>query len=615
MTYNINKTDGTLLAQVADSAIDQTSTDITLIGKNVSGYGEYINENFIKVLENFASSTQPNNPITGQIWYDTVGGRLKVYNGVGFSVGSGPVVAGSQPTSFVEGDFWIDSINKQLYFYDGTDLTLAGPVYKDTQGKSGFEVVTIVDTVLIEHTVVKLWVGASLLGIFSKDVTFTPLNPIAGFSGPMRRGFNPGTLTGQKFYITASAADAVVSPSGALKTTSSFMLTEENTSTVGTVTIQNSTPLILGPNQNNEIRTSLTLIEHISNNTGQDFKIRTKTGAGLEDALTIRATDQRIGIYKSNPVATLDVGGDVFISGSLTVKGATTTIETTNLTVEDRVITLAKSSDSTASEDYADGGGFIVTGTPNHSMLWEKDNGVHGGQFNISDNINLSVGKEIRINGQLVLSSTSLGSTITSAPGITSFGPQTQLTVDNILVDGNTISTTDLNGNLILSPAGTGSVNVDSSRIINVTDPSGPQDAATKNSVETFVKGRTLAVTIDCSDFTVGNIDTKVAIILTEMYPPGSYQLGTEAKVLCTSTQAQFTAIDVASQISRTYKAVLSIDGSTQENVLEDFSIGSVPTGSATITVTRLFKQFQISGLGWVKTNEYGSGYTTGLGL
>ena len=58
----INKTDGTLLAQVADSAIDQTSTDITLIGKNVSGYGEYFNENLIRLLENFASSTQPNNP-------------------------------------------------------------------------------------------------------------------------------------------------------------------------------------------------------------------------------------------------------------------------------------------------------------------------------------------------------------------------------------------------------------------------------------------------------------------------------------------------------------------------------------------------------------------------
>jgi hypothetical protein len=612
MTYNINKTDGTLLAQVADSAIDQTSTDITLIGKNVSGYGEYFNENLIRLLENFASSTQPNNPITGQIWYDTVGGRLKVYNGTGFGVGSGPIVSGSQPISFVEGDFWIDSINKQLYFYDGTDLTLAGPVYKDTQGKSGFEVVTIVDTVLIEHTVVKLWVGASLLGIFSKDITFTPLNPIAGFSGTMRRGFNPGTLTGQKFYITASAADAVVSPSGALKTTSSFMLTEENTSTVGTVTIQNSTPLILGPNQNNEIRTSLTLIEHISNNTGQDFKIRTKTGAGLEDAFTIRATDRRVGIFKANPLATLDVDGDMYISGSLTVKGATTTIETTNLTVEDRVITLAKSSDSTASEDYADGGGFIVTGSPtNHSMLWEKDNAGNGGQFTVSDNLNLALGKEFRIDGQLVLSTTSLGSTITSAPGITSFGPQTQLTVDNILVDGNTISTTNVGGNLTLSPNGSGVVDVDNSKISNVATPVASGDAASKGYVDSFVKSRTISATIDTSDFTVGNIDSKVVIILTELYPPGSWENGTYAKVLCTKTQAAFTAIDVASQISRTYVSVLSVDGSTQESVIGDFSIGGVPTGAATVTVTRQFKLFQLTASVWT----FDSNITLPVGL
>lgn len=598
MTYNINKTDGTLLAQVADSAIDQVSTDITLIGKNVSGYGEYINENFIKILENFASSTQPSNPITGQIWYDTVGGRLKVYNGTGFGVGSGPIVSGSQPTSFVEGDFWIDSINKQLYFYDGTDLTLAGPVYKDTQGKSGFEVVTVVDTVLIEHTVVKLWVGASLLGIFSKDTTFTPLNPIAGFTGNIRRGFNPGTLTGQKFYITASAADAVVSPSGALKTTSSFMLTEENTSTVGTVTIQNSTPLILGPNQNNEIRTSLTLIEHISNNTGQDFKIRTKTGAGLEDALTIRATDRRVGIFKSNPLATLDVDGDMYISGSLTVKGATTTIETTNLTVEDRVINLALSSDSSASEDYADGGGFIVNGATQHYMLWEKS---PASQFTINENVNLSVGKEFRIDGALVLSATSLGATITSAPGITSFGPQTQLTVDNIYVNDNTISTLDVNGDLILSPNGSGDVDVSSSKIINVSTPTASGDAANKGYVDYFVKSRTISIALDCSDFTVGNIDAKVIIILTELYPPndGTWENGTYAKVLCSSTQAAFTAIDVASQISRTYKAVLSIDGSTQENVLEDFSVAGVPTGAATVTITRQFKLFVINGGVW----------------
>ena len=605
MTYNINKTDGSLLAQVADAAIDQTSTDITLIGKNVSGYGEYINENFVKILENFASSTQPNNPIPGQIWYDVANSRLKVYNGTSFAVGSGPIVSGTQPTSFVQGDFWIDSTNNQLYFYDGTDLTLAGPIYKSTQGKSGFEVVTIVDNVLIEHVAVKLFVGASLLGIFSSDATlnnqgYTPLNPITGYSGAIRRGFNPGTLTDQKFYITASSADSLVAPSGSLKTVSSFMLTEANTSTVGTVTIQNSTPLIIGANQNNEIRTSLTLLEIISNNTGQDFKIKTKTGVGLEDAFTIRATDRRVGIFKSNPVATLDVSGSVFISGDLTVKGATTTIETTNLTIEDRVITLAKSSDSTASEDYADGGGFIVTGSPtDHSMLWEKNNGVHGGQFNISDNVNLAAGKEIRINGLLVLSSNSLGASITSAPGITSFGPQTQITVDDIQIDDNNIRTLSSNNDLVLSPSGTGNIDVDSSKIINLSTPTSGTDATNKNYVDAQIRGRTIALTVDCSDFTVGNIDTKVGLVLDYLFLAANYDTGTYCRVLCQSTQAQFTAIDVASQITRTFASVLSSDGSTIENVLGDFAINPVPTGSAVITVTRQFKLYQFNGSNW----------------
>jgi len=53
MAYKINKTDGSLLVEIVDSTIDQTATDLTLIGKNVSGFGEYINENFVKLLENF----------------------------------------------------------------------------------------------------------------------------------------------------------------------------------------------------------------------------------------------------------------------------------------------------------------------------------------------------------------------------------------------------------------------------------------------------------------------------------------------------------------------------------------------------------------------------------
>jgi len=84
MAYQINKTDGTIVATVADGQIDDRSTAITLIGKNYSGFGEIFNENLIQILENFADSTPPDNPIRGQIWFDSSQSKLKVYNGLDF---------------------------------------------------------------------------------------------------------------------------------------------------------------------------------------------------------------------------------------------------------------------------------------------------------------------------------------------------------------------------------------------------------------------------------------------------------------------------------------------------------------------------------------------------
>ena len=64
MAYQINKTSGALLVNLADGQIDVSSTDITLIGKNYTGFGESINENFVKMLENFANSALPSHSRT-----------------------------------------------------------------------------------------------------------------------------------------------------------------------------------------------------------------------------------------------------------------------------------------------------------------------------------------------------------------------------------------------------------------------------------------------------------------------------------------------------------------------------------------------------------------------
>ena len=53
MSYTINLTDGTVFATIADGTIN-TSSSMTLVGKNYAGYGAFLNENFVYLLENFA---------------------------------------------------------------------------------------------------------------------------------------------------------------------------------------------------------------------------------------------------------------------------------------------------------------------------------------------------------------------------------------------------------------------------------------------------------------------------------------------------------------------------------------------------------------------------------
>ena len=61
------------------------------------------------------------------------------------------------------------------------------------------------------------------------------------------------------------------------------------------------------------------------------------------------------------------------------------------------------------------------------------------------------------------------------------------LNVDNITLNGNTISTTDVDGNLTLAPNGTGNIVASNKRITSVADPVNPQDVVTKAYLESNV--------------------------------------------------------------------------------------------------------------------------------
>lgn len=103
-----------------DGTIDTTSTSLALTGKRVSNYGEIQQENFIRLMENFASNTAPNNPTIGQLWFDNTLNQLKFYSNEGSwkAVGGSSSSATPPTTSDASpGDVWVDQQTATSYVF------------------------------------------------------------------------------------------------------------------------------------------------------------------------------------------------------------------------------------------------------------------------------------------------------------------------------------------------------------------------------------------------------------------------------------------------------------------------------------------------------------------
>ena len=240
MAYTINLTDGTILATVADGTIN-TDTSITIVGKNYAGYGEFLNENMVKLLESGANSSQPTAPLTGQLWFDKSAGLLKVYNGSVFKNLGSATSSASAPSSAVTGDLWFDTTNSQLKVYNGSSFILVGPAFTSGTGTSGAVVDTVQDTGATDHVVVKMFVEGTIVSITSKDATFTPAVALSGFAtiGP---GYNLST-TVSNAVVRGTSSDA-----GTLDGIDStgFLSALNNDTTAGTLGVLNDTGLSVG---------------------------------------------------------------------------------------------------------------------------------------------------------------------------------------------------------------------------------------------------------------------------------------------------------------------------------------------------------------------------------
>lgn len=621
MAYQINKTDGTIVSTVADGQVDTLSTDLTLIGKNYSGFGESLNENFVKLLENFANSVRPSHPIRGQVWFDTAEARLKVYNGTEFVPVSSAQISGTQPTTLGTGDLWFNSTDKQLYFYDGTNAILLGPDYSDSQGKSGFEVRSILDTLNQTRVITLLYNNGILLGIFAKD-TFTPKVAIAGFSGAIQPGFNSGTIEGFKFNTTATNAEQL---GGADATT--YVRKDTSNIISGQVRITTDLGIVVGSGGQANLTVSGGDVILSNSSTNKDIVLNVRKGIVQEDAIRVVADTRKINLYDGYTDSEVVVGGDLTVTGDLTVQGDTITLNAATLQVEDKSIFLAKVEGESPTDVLVDGGGVFMQGDDMHALIWsdlgalattDSPDAVLGGYhdrlpkllskaWNSTDSFNLASGKYFAIDGIPVLSGNSLGLGITSIPGVTSFGTLSILnvgpsSVDTIRIEDNVISTVNVSlPDLEIDTLGDVVLN-GSSQVKGVATPTDSQDATNKDYVDSTVRTRALAFSLVIPLDSVGTptiTNSYIAqYILPNLAPVAEYDANTVARIFCSfvsNSTASFTP-----SFTTTSNTFDLAGGSGTAAALTSISIPAQTVPEQVITPTqREIRVFRIIGSAW----------------
>ena len=420
MAYTINKTDGTILATVNDGVLDTTSS-LSLIGRNYQSYGEAFNENLVKLLENSSSATEPTAPIEGELWWDKTNDRLKVYTGAAW-VNVGVESSATEPsTGLSTGMLWNDTTNDQLYMYDGTAFDLIGPIFSTADGKAGFQQDSITDNLAATQKVASIYNKGTRFAIATTSA-FTANTAPSGF-GSAVMGLGINLATGYKIHGTATNADTLDNIDSA-----SFLRSDANDTTSGTLGVLNDTGLTVGTDSDLNISVSGSDVTIKNQTSDGDLKFNVNDGGADTQAMTIDGAT-----------------GDTIIHKNLQVKGTTTTVETTNTSIEDPLLELNRSS----SGGDVDAGLYIQRGSAGNSAILYWNEGED---------------KFKAVTSTSAASATSVTDTA-KATIVANYEGDT-LTVGSVSIVENEIRTNNSNDSLQLGAAGTGNVIVNDAIVL-----------------------------------------------------------------------------------------------------------------------------------------------------
>jgi hypothetical protein len=306
MAYVINRYDGQAITTVEDGTVDQT-LDLKLVGKNYAGYGEIQNENFVHLLENFARETPPTNAIRGQLWYDTVGKKIKFYTGDSqggikiFKTAGGVEYSLAAPSNPTSGDLWFDSSVNQLKVFVSTEWLTVGP---QTAGTGTTQLVSrqVKDNVGNLKSIITAIVNDEVVYIIAKDAftidpTDAPSTIVGLYGGVVKKGITlvntsgdgvSGVLSSHVFWGTSSSSRGLVDNSGNFIPTSDFV-TSGNSNFTATVSFSDLGQAI-GDNGDLKLFIENGIEPVIQNVTGPNITFRVNDSGTEKDPMILKPT-------------------------------------------------------------------------------------------------------------------------------------------------------------------------------------------------------------------------------------------------------------------------------------------------------------------------------------
>lgn len=457
MTVTINKTDGTVLTTIADGAIDTSSTNIALIGRLYRNYGELVNENLVKMLENFAATSSPTTPMIGQLWYNKATKNIQVYRDTGFVPLARITSSSAEPSNASVTDLWWDLNDEQLRMYNGANWLTISPLYTAAQGKTGMFAETIRDTTLANHIAIVAYQQGQQITIFSKDADYVPQTAIGGFP-VVKKGITLSNIANFKLNGTATNSDALDDISS-----EQFLRSDENDSTSGTLTVANDSGLFVGADSDIKIS--------VDSTTGKITKV---TAGSLQ---FIMGTDLAIVINDSEQL--LMTNGSAAVPSLSFISNATTGVFTDNNGESFDITVLGVKKVGVDATGVEIANNLLV-----NSNLNVNGNSVFGN--NVSDlvtftNGTLSIPNDLIIsNGDVDISQnltiagdlTVSGTTVTVEQDLFVEGV-TSLSDINVTGDVGVTGATVINGTLSVTPTDSNDFKIDSlARVmVNATSP------------------------------------------------------------------------------------------------------------------------------------------------